>query len=873
MTACGARYGGARRAVVVAAAVVALAAAGCASSSPAKASGSKSSSKLPSAWTNPWVDQNEKSPLRPVDGKYLDLNKNGKMDPYENPDLPIERRIDDLLAKMTVEEKTCQLCTLYGFRRQLMDDLPKPSWKQAIWKDGLANIDEHLNGWQGGRGIGVESGLVTDTPHVWPPSAHADALNKVQKWFIEETRLGIPVDFTNEGIRGLGYFKATCFPSGNGMGSTWDRGLLRKQGEIVGAEARAIGYTNIYAPIMDVMRDQRWGRDEDCYGEAPYLIAELGVPLIQGMQSQGIASTVKHYVLYSTPKGGREGQARTDPELPPRDVEDIMLYPFMRAFRDGRAMGTMSSYNDYDGIPISGSPYWLIDRLRRDFHFTGYVVSDSDAVENIFLRHHVAEDAKGAVREACNAGMNVRTTFSAPEKYILPLRECVKDGSVTMATLNDRVRDVLRVKYKLGLFDRPYVDPAKADGAIMTPESMATALRASRESIVLLKNEALRAGGSATKASTKSSTKAPSSKTAAPPLLPLKKDGLKKVLVCGPNADEKSYALSRYGPFNVPVITTLAAVKEKLKDTGAEVVYAKGCDQVDPGFPETEILPEPINAKEKEAINDAVKLARGADVAVIVCGEGNKTSGESKSRTSLDLPGRQLDLIKAVRETGTPIVLVLINGRPLSINWPDKHVPAIVEAWYPGAQGGTAIADVLFGDYNPGGKLANTWPKTVGQIPMNFPSKPNAQWESPKAANIAGVLYPFGYGLSYTKFDYSNLKARPESGSKFLPGGNVIVEVDVKNTGSREGDEVVQLYTRDVTSSVITYEKNLWGFDRVSLKPGESKTVKFKLTPYMLSLINRQWKRVVEPGEFNIMVGASSEDIRQKTTINVEAGK
>src|SRR2546421_1116864 len=347
-----------------------------------------------------------KSPLRPAGVAYMDLNKNGKMDPYENPHLPIERRIDDLLSKMTVNEKTNQCCTLYGYLRQLKDDLPRPEWKDAIWKDGLANIDEHINGWQGGRGIGVESGLLKDNKNAWPPSAHAKAINEVQKWFVEQTRLGIPVDFTNEGIRGLAHWKATCFPSGNGMGSTWDRALVRRQGEIVGTEARALGYTNIYAPIMDTMRDQRWGRNEDVYGEAPYLVAELGVQMIEGIQSKGIASTVKHYCLYSVPKGAREGQARTDPEVTPREGEDVLLYPFSRAFGEAHAMGTMSSYNDYDGIPISGSSYWLIDRLRRDFRFDGYVVSDSDAVEFLYSKHHVAESPKGAVREAVNAGLN-----------------------------------------------------------------------------------------------------------------------------------------------------------------------------------------------------------------------------------------------------------------------------------------------------------------------------------------------------------------------------------------------------------------------------------------------------------------------------------
>jgi beta-glucosidase len=798
---------------------------------------------LPKLTKNFARDMNAKSPVRPEGRDFMDLNKNGTMDPYEDPSLPIEQRIDDLLSKMNSDEKTNQLCTLYGFHRQLTDPLPTPEWKNKIWKDGLANIDEHLNGWQGGRGIGVEGGILKRLENAWPAQKHAESMNAVQKWFIEETRLGIPVDFTNEGIRGLAYYQATCFPSGNGRGSTFDPALALEQGRIVGAEAKAIGYTNIYAPILDVMRDQRWGRNEDTYGEAPYLVAQMGVNVVKGIQSQGVASTPKHYAIYSAGKGAREGQARTDPQVAPREVEDVLLYPFRRAFSEGHAMGTMSSYNDYDGIPISGSAYWLIDRLRNDFGFDGYVVSDSDAVEFLYRKHHVAESIKGSAREAVLAGLNVRTTFSPPEDYILPLRACVKDGSIPMAVLDARVRDVLRVKYKLGLFDRPYVDPAKADAALMKPESMATALRASRESIDLLKNE----------------------KNA----LPLDKAKLKKVLVCGPNADSTFHALSRYGPFHVDVTTVLGGIKDKLKDGGAEVVYATGCDHVDPNFPESEVLPQPMTDKEQKGIDEAVAAAKGADVAIVVLGDGKETSGEAKSRTSLDLPGRQLELIQAIHKTGMPVVLVLINGRPMTINWCAANVPAIVEAWYPGAQGGTAVADVLFGDYNPGGKLANTWPKTVGQIPMNFPTKPNAQWESPKAANAAGTLFDFGHGLSYTTFDYSNLRAHPEQGEKFTTNGNVVVEIDVKNIGKLAGDEVVQLYTRDVTSSVTTYEKNLWGFERVSLKPGETKTAKFTLTPYMLSLINRQGQRVVEPGEFKLMAGSSSTDIRKEISIEV----
>ena len=827
------------------AAVIAVAlVAGAACSPTERAEQSERSHRSP---MHKWIDQAARSPAKPTNGEYLDLNKNGRKDVYEDPSAPIERRIDDLLAQMNLDEKTCQLATLYGYGRVLQDELPTPQWKQKIWKDGIANIDEHLSGYVGGRGIGVPAGLIKDEKHVWPASNHAKALNEVQRWFIEETRLGIPVDFSAEGIRGIAHLYATCFPNQNGMGSTWNRALVRRQGEITGAEGRALGYTSIYSPILDTVRDQRWGRNEDCYGESPYLVAELGLEMIRGIQSQGAASAVKHFTIYSQNKGAREGPARVDPQVAPREAEDIHVYPFKRAFLEGKAMGTMSSYNDYDGVPVTGSRYWLTDRLRHEFGFTGYVVSDSDAVEFIWNKHGVAEDMKGAVREAAMAGMNVRCTFWPPDQYILPLRELVKEGTVPMRQIDHLVRDVLRTKFRLGLFDRPYVEPEKADEIVMSKENLAVALQASRESIVLLKNE----------------------KNA----LPLAKTA-KRVAVIGPNADEKGYALTRYGPYKVPVTTVLAGIKAKLKDAGTEVAYAKGCEFTDPNWPRTEILPEPISEKEQKQIDEAVAAAKGADVAILVMGDSAKTSGEHRTRTSLELPGRQLDLIKAVHATGTPTVLVLINGRPIAINWPAANVPAIVCAWYPGAQGGTAVADVLFGDYNPGGKLANTWPKHVGQIPLNFPTKPSAQREDAKHANVAGALYDFGHGLSYTTFEYSNLHVQPESGpSRLTTSGNVLVEVDVKNTGKVAGDEVVELYVRDLVSSVTTYEQKLVGFERVPLKPAETKTVTMVVRNDDLSLINRDGKRVVEPGEFRFSAGGSLATLKLTKTVELVGPK
>lgn len=774
---------------------------------------------------------------------WIDFNKNGVKDVYEDPSAPLDSRIEDLLNQMTMEEKTCQMVTLYGYKRVLKDDLPTPEWKTSLWKDGIGAIDEHLNGFQ-------QWGLPpSDNPNVWPASRHAWALNEVQRFFVEETRLGIPVDFTNEGIRGVESYRATNFPTQLGIGHTWNRNLVRRIGEITGYEARMLGYTNVYAPILDVGRDQRWGRYEEVYGESPYLVAELGIEMVKGMQKDyQVAATAKHFVAYSNNKGAREGMARVDPQMSPREVEMVHVYPFKRVIQETGLLGVMSSYNDYDGIPVQGSYYWLTERLRGEMGFRGYVVSDSDAVEYLYTKHGTAKDMKEAVRQSIEAGLNVRCTFRSPESFVEPLRELVKEGGISEETINSRVRDILRVKFLIGLFDSPYqMQLAEADKVVENPEHEAVALQASRESIVLLKND---------------------NKT-----LPLDIDKVKTISVCGPNADEEGYALTHYGPLAVDVTTVLEGIKEKVAGK-AEVLYTKGCDLVDANWPESEIIDYPLTADEKKEIDIAVENALKSDVAVVVLGGGQRTCGENKSRTSLELPGRQLQLLQAVQATGKPVILVLINGRPLSVNWADKFVPAILEAWYPGSKGGIAIADVLFGDYNPGGKLTVTFPKTVGQIPFNFPAKPASQVDGGKnpgpdgnMSRVNGALYPFGYGLSYTTFEYSDIQISPKV---ITPNEAATVTLKVTNTGNMAGDEVVQLYTRDVLSSVTTYEKNLASFERVHLQPGETKEVKFTIDRKHLELLDADMKWVVEPGEFVVMAGSSSEDIRQTTVLNVE---
>lgn len=766
---------------------------------------------------------------------YIDFNKNGRMDLYENPAADVESRIEDLLARMTLEEKTCQMVTLYGYLRVLPDQLPTPEWKEKLWKDGIGAIDEHLNGF---RGWGVP---VYESPYLWPASNHARALNEVQRFFVEETRLGIPVDFTNEGIRGVEAYRATNFPTQLGLGHTWNRELIRQVGYITGREGRLLGYTNIYAPILDVGRDQRWGRYEEVYGEDPYLVAELGVQMVLGMQQDHqVAATSKHYIAYSNNKGAREGMSRVDPQMSPHEVENIHVYPWREVISRAGLLGAMSSYNDYDGYPIQSSAYWLDERLRKDFGFRGYVVSDSDAVEYLHSKHHVSPDMKESVYQSVMAGLNVRCTFRSPDSFVLPLRELVREGRIPMEVIDDRVRDVLRVKFLVGLFDHPYqLDYEAADREVDGPENNRVALQASRESIVLLKN--------------RENT------------LPLDASRLKKVAVIGPNADETAFVHTHYGPLATEAVSVYEGLSRAL-DGKAEVIYAKGCELVDANWPISEILPSEPDETEAGMIRQAVDVARQSDVVIAVVGGGPRTCGENKSRTSLDLPGHQELLLREVHKSGKPLVVILINGRPLSINWAAAHADAILEAWYPGSHGGTALAEVLLGDYNPGGKLTVTFPKSVGQIPFNFPAKPNSQIDGPRKpgldgnqSRINGALYDFGFGLSYTTFSYSNLVL---SRKEIRPDESFDVSFDVTNTGSRRGDEVVQLYVHDCLSSITVYEKLLKGFERVALEPGETKRVTMRLTPMDLSLLDADMRRVVEPGEFEILIGASSTDIR-----------
>ena len=749
---------------------------------------------------------------------WIDFNKNGKMDLYENPKAPLEERVQDLLSQMTLEEKSCQMATLYGSGRVLKDALPQDNWKTEVWKDGIGNIDEEHNG------LGTFK-----SEYSFPYTKHVDAKHAIQRWFVEETRLGIPVDFTNEGIRGLCHDRATYFPAQCGQGATWNKELIARIGEVEAKEAVALGYTNIYSPILDIAQDPRWGRCVETYGEDPYLVGELGKQMITSLQKHNLVATPKHFAVYSIPVGGRDGKTRTDPHVAPREMRTLYIEPFRMAFQEAGALGVMSSYNDYDGEPITGSYHFLTEILRQEWGFKGYVVSDSEAVEFISNKHKVADTYEDGIAQAVNAGLNIRTHFTPPADFILPLRKAVADGKISQETLDKRVAEILRVKFWLGLFDNPYRGNGKqAEQIVHSKEHQAVSLEAARQSLVLLKNEMN--------------------------LLPLSKS-LRSIAVIGPNADERTQLICRYGPANAPIKTVYQGIKERLPHT--EVIYRKGCDIIDPHFPESEVLDFPKTTEEARLMEEAIHAAKQAEVVVMVLGGNELTVREDRSRTSLNLPGRQEELLKAVCATGKPVVLVLLDGRASSINYAAAHVPAILHAWFPGEFCGQAVAEALFGDYNPGGRLAVTFPKSVGQIPFAFPFKPGSDESS--STSVYGVLYPFGHGLSYTTFSYGDLKISPlRQGVQ----GDINISCKIKNTGKIKGDEVVQLYLRDEVSSVTTYTKVLRGFERISLEAGEEQMVHFRLRPQDLGLWDKNMNFRVEPGKFKVMIGSSSTDIR-----------
>lgn len=773
---------------------------------------------------------------------WIDLNKNGSKDVYEDASQPVGKRVDDLLRQMTVEEKTMQLVTLYGYNRITPDFLPTKAWLTELQKDGIANIDEHLNGFNYYENDDLPGNRFVKDPRklVW-------ALNETRRFFIEDTRLGIPCEFTNEGLRGTETAVSTGFPVPLAQASTWNRKLIRDIASIAGRETKALGYDSLYAPLVDVLRDPRWGRCEEMYGESPWLVGEYATMAVQAIQEAGVVSSPKHYCIYSSAMGARQGYSRTDPQIPPREVEMIHMWPWRRVMRDAKPLGVMASYNDYDGEPIAASKHYLIDVLRGEMGFDGYVVSDSDAVEYLHTKHHVAASQKDAVRQTILAGMNVRTNFSVPETFITPLRELIAEGAVPMEVIDSRVRDVLSVKFRTRLFDEPYRPIAEAARIAMAKEHMDISLQASREAVILFKNEKN--------------------------FLPLDASRIKTIALSGPNADSVEYARQHYGPLMNETVT----VKRALETYGGgkfTVLHSRGCEFTDDRWPATEILPQQPLEHEQAQIDEAVSNAEKADLAVVVVGDspyGSKstrtTCGENNSRTGLSLAGYQDDLVRALAATGKPLVVIHFSGRPNALNWPDKVAPAILHSFLPGPFGGQAAVEAMFGDINPAGKTPATFVKTTGQLPLAFPAKPGANTESNRAVN--GYLRPFGFGLSYTTFEYKNVRV---SAAEIPANGKFNVEFEITNTGRREGVEIPQVYIHDETSSLTVFERQLRGFDRIALKPSETKTVTIPIdaAEHMFAIGN-DLKPFVEAGAYEILVGASSTDIRGKAVVTVKA--
>ncbi|MGH9583236.1 MAG: glycoside hydrolase family 3 C-terminal domain-containing protein, partial [Bryobacteraceae bacterium] len=668
--------------------------------------------------------------------------------------------------------------------------------------------------------------------------------NELQKIAVTQTRLKIPLLEDEEGTHGVMMTGATIFPEGLAIGSTFDMPLIKSVYAAAAQEARAVGIHSLSTLVLETDRDPRMGRNEEAYTEDPYLYSRIAAGIVRGAQGSNIDAPDKTVALmtdFPTQSEPVSGLERGAIELSERALRENFLPPWIAAITRNGALGVMAGYPEIDGVPAHSSRKWMTEVLRREMGFKGIVVSEGHGFGTL-IYEDIVPTQKEAGALALRAGVDLNITYEPA--YMGPLIENVQEGRVPMALVDRSVRRILELKFRLGLFEHPYADPGHAEHVMHDQEHRELALRAARESIVLLKNDNH--------------------------LLPLKKN-LKSVAVIGPNADSASNMFGDYSPMVVlrHVATVLDGIKGKVSPQ-TRVLYAKGCA---------------VNDLDKSGIPKAVAAAKQADVAIVVLGERSRgqdahtppppTDGEGYDVASLNLTGVQEDLIKAVQATGTPTVLVLINGRPLSIRWEAAHIPAIVEAWLPGEAGGEAVSDVLFGDTNPSGRLPITFPRSVGQLPVYYNYMPSKDyWTRHGWTHLNGYvdmpgtpLYPFGYGLSYTQFGYSNLRIDP---AQIYTEGNAQVSVDVENTGKRAGVETVQLYLHERFAPVSTPVKQLRAFKRVTLHPGQKKTLKFTLGPKDFQLLDRNRHWVVVPGTFDIMIGKSSADISLTGTLEVK---
>ncbi|HEX3006216.1 MAG TPA: glycoside hydrolase family 3 N-terminal domain-containing protein, partial [Bacteroidales bacterium] len=653
----------------------------------------------------------------------------------------------------------------------------------------------------------------------------SEIANKIQKYAIEKTRLGIPVMFIEEGLHGYSGYGSTTFPIPLQLAAAWDTSLVRSIGRVIATETRAHGVNMILGPVLCLPHDPRWGRVEETYGEDPYLAALNGVAMVKGLQGSGLSanntviSEPKHFAIHGIPEAG----SNTSPvSIGEREARTTFLYVFEKAVREGGAMGIMAAYHDLDGIPCVDNKWLLTDILRKEWGFNGFVLSDLGAIKMTLQNHMVAADTSDALAQTFKAGMNMQFYDFDHEGFKKAIVKALETKKLSEAELDNAVRDVLKVKFMLGLFDNPYTDTTLISKVHHTPESQALALQAAQQSICLLKNENN--------------------------VLPVKQ-GTRKIAVIGSLA--ASTYLGGYSNPDMKGISIIDGLKERAENT-MTISYEAGYSS-DAGSNQ--------NALRQRAVN----VAKSSDIAIVVLGEDTKVVGEGKDRANIDLDQNQMELIQALKQTGKPIAVVLFNGRPLTINWVAKEIPAIVETWFSGEKGGLAIADVLLGNVNPSGKLPITFPRSMGQVPFYYNHKPTSRHGYVDEQDTP--LFAFGHGLSYTTFEYTDLTVTP---AKIKTDGTTIVSVKISNTGKVAGAEVVQLYIRDEIGSVTTPVKALKGFARVSLNPGESTVVTFKITPEHLSLWNREMKRVVEPGVFKIMAGSSSADIRLENKLEVE---
>ncbi|MAU12804.1 MAG: beta-glucosidase [Anaerolineaceae bacterium] len=758
---------------------------------------------------------------------------------YQDASRPINERVSDLLQQMTLDEKLAQLGSFWV--HQVIDevvlDLDKAA---ALMPNGIGHVTR----------VGGASNVT--------PVQSAELNNAIQKWLIDNTRLKIPAIIHEECCSGYMANGATVFPQTIGVAATWEPELAEAMGDIIRQQLRSVGGHHALAPVLDVTRDARWGRVEETYGEDPYLVSKMGGAYIKGIQGDdpksGIIATGKHFVGYGQTEGGMNWSPA---HLPERELREVYLHPFEAAVREIGLASIMNGYHELDGVPCAANKHLLNDVLRDEWGFDGTVVSDYFAVNMLEGHHYISGSKAESALIALEAGIDVELPNT--DCYGEALREAVESGYVSMDLIDRAVGRVLAQKFSLGIFEQPYVDASVV--AFDTPDDRAVARELAQKSIVLLRNE----GG----------------------LLPLSKS-LSSLAVIGPNADTvrnlfgdytypahietliESHVQSAMGlpaPEGVtvktlddfiPAVSILRGIKDAVSDT-TQVTYAQGCDVI---------------SESRDGFDAAVEAAKNAEVAILVMGDkagltDECTSGEARDRAELDLPGVQPELVKAIYETGTPIVLVLMTGRPVTLGWIAEEIPAILEAWFPAEEGAAALADVLFGDANPSGKLPMTFPRAVGQIPIFYGHKPSggrSMWKIDYVETSVKPLYPFGYGLSYTTFEYGNLQIAAEGAQA---GSTVTVQADVTNTGSVAGDEIVQLYTQTTRANVTRPLKELKGFKRVSLEPGETKTVTFEVSVNQFAYYDIDMRYIVTPGAIKVMVGPSSADLPLEGTFDI----